>query len=348
MGLTMDHRKAQDLLAAYALDAVDADEVATLDAHLAECPACAGTVALLRGTAAELAAITSHQPPDHLRDQTLAAAATRRSRPLIEPADAIEVHGIEADRLGQLLTTITDDQWTVSAGPAFPDWTVHDLTAHLAATETLLATQLGIGDLSPDTAAEAEARAHEAVARHRRLLPIAAVGEFNAASSAVSQAVTTSPAFDGAATITWVGVELPVDLALTHRAFEIWTHADDIRVALGVDRLPPPPSSLVTMSRTVVDGLPFMMLVAEAEHPGRVAELHLTGSGGGTFTIALGADGGVVPFVEAPDVRVEIDVVEFCRAIGDRVEPAGVTYRTTGDSRLGADLIRSLPVLAIL
>jgi uncharacterized protein (TIGR03083 family) len=347
MGLTMDHRTALELLGAHALDALEPAEADAVDAHLATCAACAGTLALLRGTAAELAALTPAPPPDHLRHEVLALAASRAQRPVEDRGDPLDVHGIEADRLARLLTSLVDDAWTTDAGPAFPDWTVHDLAAHLAATETLLAAQLGVDGLTPDRATAAEARAHEAVARHRRLEPAAAVAEFVAAATAVTRAASIA-LIGGPPLVQWAGTELPLDVALTHRAFEIWTHADDIRTALGRDRAAPPPASLTTMSRTVLDGLPLMMAVAEADHPGRVVELRLTGAGGGTYTLVLGLDGGVVPLSDAPDAHLEIDVVDFCRAIADRADPSGVTYRTTGDSRLGADLVRSLPVLAVL
>ena len=50
----MTHEELQELLGAYAIDAVDPDEVALVDAHLAECPRCRAEVADLREVAALL------------------------------------------------------------------------------------------------------------------------------------------------------------------------------------------------------------------------------------------------------------------------------------------------------
>ena len=50
-----EHDEIADLLGAYALDAVDADEAATVEAHLAVCPRCAAEVADHREVAAMLA-----------------------------------------------------------------------------------------------------------------------------------------------------------------------------------------------------------------------------------------------------------------------------------------------------
>jgi hypothetical protein len=50
-----EHEEIAELLGAYALDAVDADEAATVEAHLAVCPRCAAEVAEHREVAAMLA-----------------------------------------------------------------------------------------------------------------------------------------------------------------------------------------------------------------------------------------------------------------------------------------------------
>ena len=56
MGMT-DHEAVQSLLAPYALDAVDVDEVLEIEAHLDTCPECVATLAELRETVVLLAAL---------------------------------------------------------------------------------------------------------------------------------------------------------------------------------------------------------------------------------------------------------------------------------------------------
>ena len=56
----MIHEELQQLLGAYAVDAVDADEAAAIEAHLGECPRCRAEVAELR----EVAALLSHSGAD--------------------------------------------------------------------------------------------------------------------------------------------------------------------------------------------------------------------------------------------------------------------------------------------
>ena len=60
-----------DLLGAYALDAVDADERGAFEAHLATCPACADELDELRAMLADLAESTAVAPPPALRARVL-------------------------------------------------------------------------------------------------------------------------------------------------------------------------------------------------------------------------------------------------------------------------------------
>lgn len=58
----MTHQELQELLGAYALDAVDVSEARFIEAHLAECPVCRAEVAAHRETAARLAIVGTEAP----------------------------------------------------------------------------------------------------------------------------------------------------------------------------------------------------------------------------------------------------------------------------------------------
>ena len=66
--MTMDHREAEELLGAYALDALEGDEASRLEEHLASCPEHAAAAAELR-QAQSLLALTADdvEPPADLR-----------------------------------------------------------------------------------------------------------------------------------------------------------------------------------------------------------------------------------------------------------------------------------------
>ncbi len=79
----LDHAEAQDLLGAYALDAIDDDERESIEQHLAECPACRGEVdAHLE--AAALMGQGAAQPPDELWQRI--SGALHRPKPAARPS----------------------------------------------------------------------------------------------------------------------------------------------------------------------------------------------------------------------------------------------------------------------
>jgi anti-sigma-K factor RskA len=69
------------LSGAYAVDALDPDERAEFERHLAGCEACRAEVGSLREAAAALADLTATAPPAGLRDRVLADASVVRPLP---------------------------------------------------------------------------------------------------------------------------------------------------------------------------------------------------------------------------------------------------------------------------
>jgi len=343
--MSIDHQSADTLLAAYVLDAVDVDEALAVEEHLAGCETCQANVVALRAAAEPLGLAVTVTPAPALRERVLATARERRpaEHHPFEPAD---VHLIESTRLLALLQRLDDVQWATPVGPAFPGWTVQDLAAHLAASEALLAIELDADPMLPETEDQPEPRAHAAVARHRDLAPSETLRELTEVYQLVHGALTGLGESANTRIIQWFGLDLSLAYALTQRSFEIWTHADDMRAALGIDQVPPPGGSLETMSHAAVDTIPLMLSASGVDAEGRRARIVLTGDGGGSYDIALGlAD--TAPGAR-PDVEIEFDVVEFCRAVGDRRDEADLAYRSTGDADLATGIVRALPALAVL
>jgi anti-sigma factor RsiW len=69
------------LTGAYALDALDADEQAAFEAHLAACPECTREVASLQATVSRLGASTAVPPPPDLRAAVLAQVSVTAQVP---------------------------------------------------------------------------------------------------------------------------------------------------------------------------------------------------------------------------------------------------------------------------
>jgi anti-sigma-K factor RskA len=87
------------LSGAYAVDALDAEEKALFEQHLAACPACQAEVATLREATASLAQSVETDPPPALRDRLLAEIRTVRPLPPeVEPKLPTNVRALPVRR----------------------------------------------------------------------------------------------------------------------------------------------------------------------------------------------------------------------------------------------------------
>ena len=77
----------------------------------------------------------------------------------------------------------------------------------------------------------------------------------------------------------------------------------------------------------------------------RHLRLHLTGAGGGTWTVPLDP-AGTVPAAARPAAVVVLDVVEFCRLAADRRDPGRIAVEVQGDTALAREFLAAVPTLA--
>jgi uncharacterized protein (TIGR03083 family) len=343
-----------DDLAAYALDAVDPDQARSIEAHLAVDRAAAAAERSLRAAAGEFgasggAAVESGPPPD-LRGRVLATARARRRPHHTEDATPVEMHRIELSRVLTLLRRIDPGVWTRPVDPPeFRGRTVHDVAAHLVANESLLAAALGVGVPSvPEVETTNEPRTRRTQARHRDLAPAAAVDELEAAADAVDTHVSSLTADGLDRTIDFWGRSMNIRRALFVRAFETWTHADDVRRAAGLAEVPPPTPTLHAMCRAAVGLVPDMLRARGIDRPGRLVRFHLTGPGADSWDVALDGGGPRVPGPSAPDAELMLDTVAFCRAVSDRLPAGGLSFTSAGDDELAGEIVTAIPALAVL
>jgi len=140
------------------------------------------------------------------------------------------------------------------------------------------------------------------------------------------------------------GLTLSRDSLLVTRSFETWTHADDIRRAVGRDLEPPPPATLRRMADLSVTSMPAALEVAGRAHPGKTGRVVLTGEGGGDWLIPLGfAEVG-----DTPDVVLTADVVAWCRVVSERMAPDALPRTVEGDPALADDLAAASSAFATL
>ena len=343
-----------DDLAAYAIDAHDAEHVAGIAAHLDSSPDAFRREQDLRLAAGEFAAAVVHEvtPAPELRPRVLAEARRRREpAAVVAGASPIDVHRVELGRAILLLRDLSADDWARPVDPPeFAGWTVHDVVVHLVANESLLASQLGVPVRGiPETATDNEGRTAQARARHAARPPAHAVAELEAAAEATDAEVTVRGEARLNEPITWWGGRAATRIAVLVRAFETWTHADDIRRAIGADMVVPPPASLLTMAHTACGFVPTLLAAKGAYHPGRIVRFRFTDLDSAAWDIDLGTVGGIRPAGDdAVDAEIVTEAAAACRAISARLDPCQLAYEVVGDEQLAREVVDALPALAVL
>jgi uncharacterized protein (TIGR03083 family) len=139
------------------------------------------------------------------------------------------------------------------------------------------------------------------------------------------------------------GLDVSTRSVLIMRVFELWTHADDIRRALGHELVAPTPDRLALMADTALRALPLGLAMTGGAAPGRTAKVVLTGPGGGTWLQPMAF--GEVPG-EEPDVLVVADVVDYCRLAAQRLSPVELERYVEGDDILADAVLVGAAVFA--
>jgi uncharacterized protein (TIGR03083 family) len=343
-----------DDLAAFALDAHDPEGAAVIAAHLDVSPDAVRREKSLRSAAGEFAAavVSDITPPPELRSRILAEAPRRRAPAVVVAGSSpIDVHRVELARVILLLRDLTADDWVRPVDPPeFDGWTVHDVVVHLVANESLLAFQLGVPVRGiSETATDNEGRTAQARARHAGRPPAQAVAELEAAAEATAAEIAARGEARLDEPIDWWGGRAPTRIAVLVRAFETWTHADDIRRAIGAGMVVPPPASLLTMAHAACGFVPLTLAARGGYRPGRLVRFRFTDIGGAAWDVDLAAVGSVRPAGDdAVDAEIVTEAAAVCRGISARLDPRELSYDVIGNEQLAREIIDSLPVLAVL
>jgi uncharacterized protein (TIGR03083 family) len=339
------HAAVTELLGAWALDACSAEETASVEVHLAGCPACAAEADRLGRVAAGLATTVAAPPPPRLRDAVLAAAVARR------PAAGEEAsagYAAWVDRFDTLLGGLTPAQWRERV---VRDWSVQDLVAHLLATDELLAAQLGAGGAeTPEDPGELDGalparRSAASIDRQRARPPERTRAAWRAqADRLLRDARSSAPgALDRPVRLTDPRLpRQPLRVALVQRLFETWIHTGDVGGLVGGPPVLPSAGQVALIVAFGVRLLPAALGLAGADRPAGSARLVLVGPGGGAWTISpAGRDAPGRP----PAATVTMDAVEFCFLLGNRRDPDSVPHTVEGDPDLAARLLRAATTL---
>jgi uncharacterized protein (TIGR03083 family) len=331
--MDLSDAELDELLGAYALDALDPDEQVAVERYLARTPSAADEVERLRTAAAWIGASEALAPPSRLRATLLDAA---RGGPLDE---ALAGYTTEAARFDAIVDEVPAGALDRTTANGLG---IHHLVIHLAAMESLLAATLGEPVLHGIDETDVEARTARFVECFGDRPVDDALDVWRAAVAAVRR-WAEDPAHSGD-DVACFGLVLSRDSVLLTRAFEIWTHADDIRRELGRPAVHPEPVTLHRMANMSVTATPIGLEVIGRAHRGKSARVVLTGPGGGSWLIPL----GMSEVAEPADVVVTLDTVDWCLLVAERIAPDALAYEATGDSSLVPDLVAAASAFAML
>ena len=268
---------------------------------------------------------------------------------MVAGSSPIEVHRVEVARAIVLLRDLTVDDWARPVDPPeLAGWTVHDVAVHLAANQSLLADRLGVPvPAIPETATDDEGR----TARPATATPAARLRSRSPSWRLRRRRPTPSSRLRGEARldelIDWWGWRF----STSRRAgagIEAWTHADDIRRAIGAGVVDPSPASLLTMAHAACGLVPSMLAVRGRDHAGRLVRFRFTDLGA-AWDVDLGGVAGVRPAGDdTVDADIAVGTAAVCRGVSARVDPRALTYDVVGDGQLARDVVDALPALAFL
>jgi uncharacterized protein (TIGR03083 family) len=273
--------------------------------------------------------------PPGLRERVLAASLRARDAGRPVP-DAPEISAAEAYRRAAsafhaVLCSLSDDDWRT---PVLRDLDVQGLVGHLIGVEHDVHRALA-GDpavAAADHVASTQAAAVRQVAR----APAGTRAEWRHAADCTLDLVRSA---DRSARVALHGLRLPVRTLLVVRAFEVWTHENDIRQAVGWAASVPDASTLRLMT-----DLAARLLPQAGAGLGEATDIRLvlTGPGGGTWDVTVGTG----PPAAAP-VAIVTDAVGFCRLAANRVTPAELDVSVTGDPARAAAVLFAVSTLAL-
>jgi uncharacterized protein (TIGR03083 family) len=277
-------------------------------------------------------------PPAGLRERVMDAA--RRARPAgraipeVPAISPVEAFSRATDAFYGLLCALDEEDWQRHV---LRDLDVQGLVGHLIGVEDDMQRAMA-GD--PEVAQADHVISTQPTADRQAGRPAAATrADWRRAADRTLEQVKDSGDLAGVVTV-W-GIPLPLGAILIGRAFELWSHENDIRRAAGLPASVPDVSTLRLMTDLATSLLPFGAIKTGLPGPVNV-RLVLTGPGGGTWDIAIGGDAP-----EPASVAIVTDVVGFCRLAANRATPADLDLYVAGDRAHAAGVLAATSALAL-
>ncbi|MFC4590413.1 maleylpyruvate isomerase N-terminal domain-containing protein [Sphaerisporangium corydalis] len=278
--------------------------------------------------------------PSGARARLLTAARSAR-RPAVTTGFVSSFAGRVA-AMDALLASASPADWTQKI---VEGWTLQQLVAHLAATDSLVAAAIGAPVAGPPLAAnEVLTRTADMIAYADGLTPERTRADWlDQAEAIYAHAAPMEPSTP----IDPGGMSFPVADHLLARMLETWIHTDDAAKVLG-RALPRPITEHIRPTADFCARLlPWTMLLSGVDGGDRAVRLTLTGPGGGAWHVPLDVARPATPDDGSPaHAAITCDVVAFCFMLGGRGAPATFPAQLEGDAELARLVLATAPALS--
>jgi uncharacterized protein (TIGR03083 family) len=228
-----------------------------------------------------------------------------------------------------------------------PGWTVKDVLSHLVSVERML-----LGEALPDHPLPGDlphvrndfGRMLEIGVDVRRPLPGAQV--LAELAEVLDLRLAALPGIDPDRPTTLpTGRTGPYALFMEFRAFDCYTHEQDVRRAVNRPGNLDAPAALCARSR-LTPGLPYVFGKKAGARPGQTLRIEVDGPAAFTAHIAVGEDGraGEAEPVAEPTVCLRMDWETYLRLASGRCTPDSATVTASGDTALATRFLANMSV----
>ncbi|MFC4531836.1 maleylpyruvate isomerase family mycothiol-dependent enzyme [Sphaerisporangium dianthi] len=287
----------------------------------------------------EAAAETAREGGGQARLMTAARAARR---PTAATTGAAAPYAARVAAMDALLASAEPGDWSVRI---VEGWTLQQLVAHLAATDSLVAAAIGAPVAGPAVAAdEVLSRTADMLAFVAGQTPERTRADWRLQADAICRHAAS---MEPSTMIAPGGLGFPVADHLLARMLETWIHTDDAAAVLGRPLPLPLDGHIHPTADFCARLLPWTMLLSGVEGGDRSIRLTLTGPGGGVWHVPLDVARPAVPDDGSPvQAAITCDAVAFCFLLGGRGAPATFPAEVEGDAGLAREVLRTAPALS--
>ena len=250
------------------------------------------------------------------------------------------------DSFTHLLEHVGEDQWSVPTD--LPGWNVHDVAAHTAHLEALLAgrahDEVEVGD-APHAHGMMGRFTEQGVLARRGASADALITEIRESATARHTRLLADPPSDPSAPAPGAFGEIgwTTGLLLRNRPLDVWMHEQDVRRALGMpgnlDSAPARHAAAYLM-----ESLPYVVAKRAQAPAGTVVRLEVAGHEPATAVVGEDGRGRWGTPDDAPTVSLAMRRETFVVLAGGRRPARPGEVEVTGDTDLGERILAVMGV----